>query len=71
LAGSQREKKDAWGNRVSDSRVRAGKWKSTAKPCNPATPRPYYKFVELKRGSHGVLWIHAKQVNSEPVRFLT
>jgi non-heme chloroperoxidase len=28
------------------------------------------KFVELKEGSHGVLWTHADQVNAELVRFL-
>jgi hypothetical protein len=28
---------------LSDSRVRAGKCESTARPFNPATPRPYYK----------------------------
>jgi pimeloyl-ACP methyl ester carboxylesterase len=28
------------------------------------------KFVELAGGSHGVLWTHAEQINSELVRFL-
>ena len=28
------------------------------------------KFVELKDGSHGVLWTHADQVNAELVQFL-
>jgi non-heme chloroperoxidase len=28
------------------------------------------KFVELKEGSHGVLWTHAQQVNAELVKFL-
>jgi non-heme chloroperoxidase len=28
------------------------------------------KFVELRGGSHGVLWTHAEQINAELVSFL-
>lgn len=29
------------------------------------------KFVELPAGSHGVVWKHAEQINSELVNFLS
>jgi hypothetical protein len=28
------------------------------------------KFVEVSGGSHGILWTHAEQVNTELVKFI-
>ena len=29
------------------------------------------KFIEIKGGSHGLLWTHAEEINTELVKFLS
>ena len=29
------------------------------------------KFVEIKGGSHGILWTHAEEINAELLKFLS
>jgi non-heme chloroperoxidase len=40
-------------------------------PADVTSRRQNVKFIEIKGGSHGLLWTHAEEINTELVKFLS